>query len=118
VRLSPGGWLQQHALGADATLAEDSAQQSVSTRESRAAWARLLAKVYEVDLLTCSRCGSPMKVRAVITDPPQVRRILLHADAICDRIVHTAHRIELKGEYPEATAHRAMKKRRLSKFSG
>lgn len=29
-------------------------------------------KVYEVDLLTCSRCGQPMKVLAVITDPPQV----------------------------------------------
>ena len=26
----------------------------------------------------CSSCGSPMKVLAVITDPPEVRRILLH----------------------------------------
>ena len=46
--------------------------------ESRSAWARLLAKVYEVDLLRCNRCASPMKVLAVITDPPQLRRILLH----------------------------------------
>jgi len=37
-----------------------------------------LAKVYEVDVLRCPRCGSPMKVLAVITDPAQVRRILLH----------------------------------------
>ena len=50
----------------------------LSTRESRSAWARLLAKVYEVDALHCSRCGSPMKVLAVITNPPEVRRILLH----------------------------------------
>ena len=78
VCLAPGGWLPQHALGADATPAEDSAHQSICTRESRAAWARLLAKVYVVDALRCSRCGSPMKVLAVITDPSEVRRILLH----------------------------------------
>jgi len=57
---------------------QDSPEPYVSTRESRSAWARLLAKVYEVDALRGSRCGSPMKVRAVITDPPEVRRILLH----------------------------------------
>ena len=31
-----------------------------------------------MDALRCSRCGSPMKVLAVITDPPGVRRILLN----------------------------------------
>ena len=31
-----------------------------------------------MDALRCSRCGSPMKVLAVITDPSEVRRILLH----------------------------------------
>lgn len=83
----PKGWLQQHqrASGANAPAAVDAPQQSVSSRESRAAfhgtpwsWARLLAKVYEVDALRCSRCGSPMKVLAAITDAPEVRRILLH----------------------------------------
>ena len=75
VRLAPGGWLQQHPQQPPSPLQavlQDSAQQSVSTRESRSAWARLLAKVYEVDALHCSRCGSPMKVLAVITDPPEV----------------------------------------------
>jgi DNA-directed RNA polymerase subunit RPC12/RpoP len=51
---------------------------SVSARDSRAAWARLLAKVYEVDVLRCPRCGSRMKVLAVISDPQQVSRILRH----------------------------------------
>jgi len=50
----------------------------VSAKESRSAWARLLAKVYEVDPLRCTRCGSSMRVLAVITDPPQVLRILRH----------------------------------------
>ena len=50
----------------------------MSLNESRSAWARLLAKVYEVDPLRCTRCGSQMRVLAVITDPQQVLRILRH----------------------------------------
>ena len=46
--------------------------------ESRAAWARLFAKVYEADPLICRHCGSPMRILAVITEPQQVRKILLH----------------------------------------
>ena len=78
--LAPEGWLRQHpqAPGANTPPAGDAPQTSVSSRESRSACARLLAKVYEVDALRCSRCGSPMKVLAVITDPSELRRILLH----------------------------------------
>ena len=81
MRLAPEGWLQQHSQQPPPpvqAVLQDSPEPYVSTRESRSAWARLLAKVYEVDALRGSRCGSPMKVRAVITDPPEVRRILLH----------------------------------------
>jgi hypothetical protein len=82
VRLAPEGWKQQHSqqqLPLRADVAPGGyPDQTVCASESRASWARLLAKVYEVDALRCSRCGSPMKVLAVITDPPQVRRILLH----------------------------------------
>ena len=50
----------------------------MSVKESRAAWARLLAKVYEVDPLRAARCGSQMRVLAVIADPQEVLRILHH----------------------------------------
>ena len=50
----------------------------MSAKQSRAAWARLIKKVYEADPLTCSRCHNPMKVIAVITDPAQVLKILRH----------------------------------------
>jgi hypothetical protein len=42
------------------------------------AWARLLAKVYEIDPLICPKCGSEMKVLAVIENPDEIRRILRH----------------------------------------
>lgn len=41
-------------------------------------WARLIAKVYEVDPLQCSRCGAAMRVVAVIMDPVEVEKILSH----------------------------------------
>ena len=81
LRLAPEGGKEQDQQEATRRLAEahqDSQDQSVSAKESRAAWARLLAKVYEVDPLRCARCGSPMRVLAVITDAQQVRRILIH----------------------------------------
>jgi hypothetical protein len=52
--------------------------QSVSAKEARSAWARLLAKIYEVDPLRCTRCASRMRVLAVSTNPQQVLRILRH----------------------------------------
>ena len=41
-------------------------------------WAILIAQVYEVDPLECTRCHSPMKVIAVIIEPEEVRKILQH----------------------------------------
>jgi hypothetical protein len=81
VRLAPEGWKQDHT--AQAALGNSSADQqyaeaSVSCRESRAAWARLSTEVYEADPLGCGRCGPPMRVVAVITEPQQVRKILRH----------------------------------------
>jgi hypothetical protein len=34
--------------------------------------------VYEVDALICARCGSELKLITVITDSPEVRKILRH----------------------------------------
>jgi len=50
--------------------------QSVTNKARRRSWARLIQKVYEVDPLVCPKCGSEMKVVAVITDPSEVNKIL------------------------------------------
>ena len=81
VRLAPEGW-RQDRVAQEAVrigLADlQCAEASVCSKESRAAWARLIAKVYEADPLICRHCGSPMRIMAVITEPQQVRKILLH----------------------------------------
>jgi hypothetical protein len=54
---------------------------AVTTRASRKAWARLLAKVYEIDVLQCPQCGGRMSVIAVIRDPHAIREIIVCMDA-------------------------------------
>ncbi len=49
-----------------------------SRRRSSPSWARLLAKVFQVDPLVCRRCGGPLKVVAYITDSLAIRQILGH----------------------------------------
>ena len=46
-------------------------------RERRRQWARLIAKVFEVDPRRCP-CGGTMRVIAFILDPVVIRKILQH----------------------------------------
>ena len=43
-------------------------------------WARLIQKIYEVDPLTCARCGGAMGVLSFIEDPEIIKKILKHLD--------------------------------------
>jgi len=49
-----------------------------ASRAARAAWARLIKKVYESDPLVCPHCGGEMRFLAVIEAPPVIERILRH----------------------------------------
>ena len=59
VRLVPAGWKAERLQASESIQpwVEESAD-SVSDKESRSTWARLIAQVYEVDPLTCCRCES------------------------------------------------------------
>ncbi|GAH54145.1 unnamed protein product, partial [marine sediment metagenome] len=80
VRLAPTAWKEKLSCSAETEKiqSEQEADLSVSSTESRASWARLIKKVYEVDPLVCKKCQSPMKILAVITDPEEVKKILRH----------------------------------------
>ncbi len=41
-------------------------------------WARLIAKVYNADPLTCRKCGGPLQIVAYITDHFTIKTILEH----------------------------------------
>ena len=79
VRLAPPGWKKEHLQASDPvqTYPEESSW-SISDKDSQSTWAKLIAQVSEVDPLECPRCGSPMWILAVITEPEEVRKILRH----------------------------------------
>ena len=41
-------------------------------------WARLLKRVFDIDMEICPNCGGQIKVIAAIEDPPVIRNILTH----------------------------------------
>ena len=41
-------------------------------------WARLLKRVFDIDLEPCPRCGGALKIIAAIVEPPVIVRILAH----------------------------------------
>ena len=47
-------------------------------RDTRYAWAQLLARIYEVFPLRCPLCATEMRIVGFITDPSTVRAILVH----------------------------------------
>ena len=48
------------------------------SRAARAAWARLIKKVYEVDPMRCRHCGAEMRILAVIEEAAVFARMLRH----------------------------------------
>ncbi|HYN05564.1 MAG TPA: transposase zinc-binding domain-containing protein [Vicinamibacteria bacterium] len=47
-------------------------------RRSSPTWARLIARIYQVDPLVCTRCGRKMQMIAFLTDQLSIKRILDH----------------------------------------
>ena len=76
-RHAPAGWKKSH-LDSQAEPSPQPSCPSVPESSCRSAWAKLIAKVYEVDPLVCARCGSRMRVLAVNTDAAEVKKILRH----------------------------------------
>ena len=54
----------------------DSEAPSAARQAAKAAWAKLIRKIYEVDPLACPKCGAQMRVIALIEDPTVIERIL------------------------------------------
>ena len=73
---------RKQALGISVSQqVESSGDNSASARfaqQRRRNWARLLKKVYEVDPLTCLRCGYQMEIIAFIEEGGVIRKILEH----------------------------------------
>ena len=78
---APAGWREAHISESDpdhlgyTTFSET---QEVDSNARKSAWARLIAKVYEIDPLVCPECEAQMTVIAVIENPEEISRIMRH----------------------------------------
>src|SRR6202008_884401 len=45
---------------------------------ARLSWARLLKRVFDIDIENCPNCGGALKIIAAIEDPPVIVKILSH----------------------------------------
>ena len=83
---APTGWKIQHESQMGTSNPEDFEtfanteflDDSPDAHAYKKAWARLLSKVYEIDPMVCPKCGSEMKVIAIIQEPEEIKRILRH----------------------------------------
>ena len=48
------------------------------TGKASSTWARLIRKIFEVDVLCCKKCGGEMKIIAFISKHSETRKILKH----------------------------------------
>ena len=65
------------ALPVDEDRAEEEATRQRARPKYRA-WADLMRRTFETDVLACPRCGGRMTVLATIDDPAVIHRILTH----------------------------------------
>jgi hypothetical protein len=61
-------------LALDFALSSDPAESS--PRPRRIGWAKLLTRVFALDITTCRKCGGRMRVLEVVDDPDHIARLL------------------------------------------
>lgn len=59
-------------------LGSPNTEQAEPVSKARITWARLLKRVFNIDVEICADCGAKAKVIAAIEDPMVIRKILAH----------------------------------------
>ena len=73
-------------------------ESAVSSSSLRKSWARLIQKIYEIDLLLCPKRQGAMKVLAFIEDDELIKKILIHL--LCGKPATTTRRSSVMRIFP------------------
>jgi hypothetical protein len=84
-RFPMAGWRRTRSCGVKSFLVRRSVLLRASTDDAQAqgaparmSWARLLKRVFDIDIEHCPNCGGSLKIIAAIEDPPVIVKILSH----------------------------------------
>ena len=76
---APQAWKGAHGVQHEVPPCESIPEsQTVDQAAVKSARARLLVKVYEIHPFVCEKCGSDMRVIAIIQDQAEITKILRH----------------------------------------
>ena len=87
---APNAKYRRHIVptGTSTAVPDNGQGASADTSESKPTapmrWMQCLRWVFGIDLQSCPRCGGPLRVIAVITEPALIARLLEHRDALDD----------------------------------
>jgi hypothetical protein len=76
--LAPGAKLRCKIIPSSAERATEASTDDAPAQgaPARLSWARLLKRVFDIDIENCPNCGGALKIIAAIEDPPVIPRIL------------------------------------------
>jgi hypothetical protein len=72
-------WSAQPQEASEAVVATACEAEPIQFRSGRISWARLLKRVFDIDMHTCPNCvGGELKIIAAILERPVIEKILTH----------------------------------------
>ena len=76
--LAPNAKLRREIVPSPPEQATAPACDHAQGAPARLSWARLLKRVFDIDIEHCPNCGGSLKIIAAIEDPPVIVKILAH----------------------------------------
>jgi hypothetical protein len=76
--LAPNAKLRREIVPSPPEQATAPACDHAQGAPARLSWARLLKRVFDIDIEHCPNCGGSLKIIAAIEDPPVIVKILSH----------------------------------------
>ena len=80
ITLAPNAKLRRQIVPAPPQRAAETSSEGAHAQgaPARMSWARLLKRVFDIDIEHCPNCGGSLKIIAAIEDPPVIIKILSH----------------------------------------